>query len=173
MRAIFSSARIETAEGVASFLRQAGIPVLMRHGRSYHSRRSGQFSYTQPIRAVEELPSVWVCDTADQVRARALLLQAKLVESTRPDSNTAQDTAAWQSAAGTGLPRWQIGIRIGLLAMLFAAIVLILCRPDRRVKQQRISEPASLRQAKHAEDDPSDEHAAVRVHLLSARAQRQ
>ena len=172
MRAIFSSSRIETAEGVASFLRQAGIAVLMRHGRSYPSRRSGQFSYTQPIRAVEELPSVWVCDTADQVRARALLLQAKLVESTRPDGNDGL-AKEWQSAVGTGLSRWQTGIRIGLLAMLFAAIALILCRPDRRIKPERITETAPLRQSKHSEESRSDDRAAVRVHLLSARAQRQ
>ena len=45
MRKIFSSQRVENAEGVAQMLREAGIEARISNGRSYHSKRRGQFSY--------------------------------------------------------------------------------------------------------------------------------
>ena len=42
MRQVFSSQRIETVEGVAKLLTDAGIAVHVSNGRSYQSKRSGR-----------------------------------------------------------------------------------------------------------------------------------
>ena len=65
MRQVFSSQRIETVEGVAKLLTDAGIPVHISNGRSYHSKRGGQFSYTEPVKAQLQ-PAVWVRLAEDQ-----------------------------------------------------------------------------------------------------------
>ena len=83
MRQVFSSQRIETVEGVAKLLTDAGIAVHISNGRSYQSKRSGQFSYTEPVKAQLQ-PAVWVRHAEDQPRARELLRQAGLLETTRP-----------------------------------------------------------------------------------------
>ena len=49
MRQVFTSQRLETVEGVARLLEDAGIAVYISQPRSYHSRRSGQFSYSAAI----------------------------------------------------------------------------------------------------------------------------
>ena len=72
MRQVFSSQRIETVEGVAKLLTDAGIAVHVSNGRSYHSKRSGQFSYTEPVKAQQQ-PAIWVRHAEDQPRARELL----------------------------------------------------------------------------------------------------
>ena len=69
MRQVFSSQRIETVEGVAKLLTDAGIAVHISNGRSYQSKRSGQFSYTEPVKAQLQ-PAVWVRHAEDQPRAR-------------------------------------------------------------------------------------------------------
>ena len=51
MRQVFTSQRLETVEGVARLLEDAGIAVYISQPRSYHSRRSGQFSYSDPTPA--------------------------------------------------------------------------------------------------------------------------
>ena len=83
MRQVFSSQRIETVEGVAKLLTDAGIAVHISNGRSYQSKRSGQFSYTEPVKAQLQ-PAVWVRHAEDQPRARELLRQAGLLETPRP-----------------------------------------------------------------------------------------
>ena len=44
MRQIFTSQRLETVEGVARLLEDAGIAVYISQARSYRGRRRGQFS---------------------------------------------------------------------------------------------------------------------------------
>lgn len=81
MRQIFSSPRIENVEGVAQLLRDAGIEVRLTNGRSYKGQRRGGFSYRED--AENPPPAVWVVRSEDQVRARELLREAGLIDSTR------------------------------------------------------------------------------------------
>lgn len=83
MRQVFTSLRIETVEGVARLLEEAGIETYIANGRSYHSKRGSQFSYAEPMKAKQQ-PSVWVQRAEDQPRARELLRAAGLLASTRP-----------------------------------------------------------------------------------------
>ena len=83
MRQVFTSLRVETVEGVARLLQDAGIEVHIANGRSYHSKRGSQFSFVEPM-SVKQQPSLWVKKAEDQPRARELLREAGLLASTRP-----------------------------------------------------------------------------------------
>ena len=82
MRQIFTSQRLETVEGVARLLEEAGIGTYISHPRSYRSKRRGQFSYSEPVPANQQ-PAVWVRKPEDQPRARELLREAGLLATTR------------------------------------------------------------------------------------------
>ena len=75
MRQIFSSQRVETVEGVAELLRGHGIEVKVTNGRSYKTRRRGQFSYTD-LGNANAYPAVWIVRADDQPLHPAKTLQA-------------------------------------------------------------------------------------------------
>ena len=83
MRQIFSSARLETVEGVAELLNQNGIQTRITNGRSYKGNRRSRFSYTEQNRETRSNPTVWVVFPDDQPKARTLLREAGLLETTR------------------------------------------------------------------------------------------
>ena len=118
MRKIFSSQRVETAEGVAELLRAAGIEVRLSNGRSYQSKRSGQFSYLEQGNVLNH-PTVWIVHANDQPRARELLREARLLDSTRRDLPDAQYSFAALTDAGER-PRanWAWRIRLALLLVI-------------------------------------------------------
>lgn len=123
MRQIFSSQRVETVEGVAALLRSHDIDVRVTDGRTYHSRRSGQFSYLDESKG-KRLPTVWVVRADDQPRAREILRQARLLETTRRDHPTAE-FAFGETAAPVAGRRWAWRIRIALLLVIAAVAVFI------------------------------------------------
>ncbi|WP_447730718.1 hypothetical protein [Pseudoxanthomonas suwonensis] len=131
MRQIFTSQRLETVEGVARLLEDAGIPVHISQPRSYRSRRSGQFSYAEPV-APNKQPAVWVRIPEDQPRARELLRKYGLLATTRsyadlPPSAVGPLELGGDKPAGN---RWAWRVRIGLLAVIAAvAVVIWLRRP--------------------------------------------
>ena len=128
MRQVFSSQRIETVEGVAKLLTDAGIPVHISNGRSYHSKRGGQFSYTEPVKAQLQ-PAVWVRHADDQPRARELLREAGLLETTRPGYASTLTFTSPQDAP-TPQRSWAWRIRLILLALIaLAAVVMWMRRP--------------------------------------------
>jgi hypothetical protein len=81
MRQVFTSPRLENVEGVVQLLRDAGIEVRVTQGRSFEGKRRRQFSYRDND---APQPAVWVVNSADQVRARAILRDAGLLDTTRP-----------------------------------------------------------------------------------------
>jgi hypothetical protein len=85
MRQVFSSARIETVEGVAALLNEHGIQTRITQGRSYKGNRRGQFSYIDKNRGSTPDPAVWVVLPDDQPKARSLLREAGLMDSTREE----------------------------------------------------------------------------------------
>lgn len=129
MRQVFSSQRIETVEGVARMLTDAGIAVHISNGRSYHSKRGGQFSYVEPVKAQQQ-PAVWVRHAEDQPRARELLRGAGLLETTRPGHAPALTFRSDQEAAAVPQRAWAWRIRLVLLALIaLAATVMWMRRP--------------------------------------------
>jgi hypothetical protein len=86
MRQVFSSLRLENVEGIAKFLEDNGIEVRITHGRSYKGGWGGR----RPYREGESgpLPAVWVVKSEDQPKARLLLREAGLLDTTRGGSDS-------------------------------------------------------------------------------------
>lgn len=161
MRQVFTSLRIETVEGVAALLKDAGIEVYLANGRSYHSKRSGQFSYAEPMK-LKQQASVWVTHAEDQPRAREILRQAGLLASTRPGQG---DPLAF---AGAELPEepkkrslaWRI--RVGLLvAIAIAALITV----TRHRAPPQAPAPVPAQEQPTVEQAPAQEEDAGRVRI--------
>ena len=82
MRQVFSSARLENVERVAELLRGDGIEVRITDGRSYKGGRRTTVSYRDTGEATR--PAVWIVKSEDAARAREILREAGLLDSTRP-----------------------------------------------------------------------------------------
>lgn len=85
MRQIFTSARLENVEGVSKLLEEAGIETRVTEGRSYKGARRRAFSYREGNDKATQA-AVWIVKADDVTRARILLRDAGLLDSTRPDS---------------------------------------------------------------------------------------
>jgi hypothetical protein len=127
MRQIFNSQRVETVEGVAKLLRDAGIEVRITNGRSYHSKRGSQFSYLDKEKATTH-PTLWVVHADDQPRAREILRDARLLETTRRDHPTAQFAFRDEVAQNDAPRNWAWRIRIGLLLVIAAVAMVVVMR---------------------------------------------
>jgi hypothetical protein len=160
MRKIFSSQRVENAEGVAQMLRDAGIEVRVTNGRSYQSKRRGQFSYLDRTSA-GNLPSVWVVHANDQPRAREILREARLLDTTRRDHPTAE-YAFSETPAATGNGRsWAWRIRFILMAVI-AAVILMMVLRHRSAPEPVVAAPAPQAQPAAPAQERTDE---VRVRI--------
>lgn len=128
MRQVFSSPRLENVEAVAQMLREEGIEVRITNGRSYKGNRRGTFNYRESHGAK---PAVWVVKSDDQVRAREILRDAGLMQSTRtpgdsflaPTFRDAEPDHVANPAA-----RRAFRIKLGLLIGIAIAAALTLSR---------------------------------------------
>ncbi|MEL1265274.1 pathogenicity-like protein [Pseudoxanthomonas putridarboris] len=159
MRQVFTSQRIETVEGVARLLTDAGIEVYISNGRSYHSKRGSQFSYTQPTPQSQQ-PALWIRHAEDQPRARELLRAAGLLETTRPGNGPSLTFTRPVEEA----PRrsWAWRIRLILLALIaLAAAVMWMRRP---VPAPPVpAQPQEQPQPAPTEPAPADDENRVRI----------
>ncbi|HVJ38518.1 MAG TPA: DUF2007 domain-containing protein [Stenotrophomonas sp.] len=177
MRKVFSSQRVETAEGVAKLLREAGIDVRLTNGRSYRSRRSGQFSYLEEGSA-QLHPTVWVVRADDQPRARELLREARLLDTTRRDLPFAQYAfAETPEAQAAGTRNWAWRIRIGLLVVIGVVAMFIMismkhrhaaptvapAAPVATPAQPAAAPPAASPQQTPPDDTSQDDPSRVRI----------
>ena len=84
MRQIFTSPRLENVEAVARLLNDAGIQTWVSERRSYKGTRRRVFSYREA--GSDNDPGVWIVNADDLTRARELLREAGLLETTKPES---------------------------------------------------------------------------------------
>lgn len=163
MRQVFTSLRIETVEGVVRLLEDAGIEVYLANGRSYHSKRGGQFSYAEPMQ-LKQQPSVWVRRAEDQPRAREILREAGLLATTRSTQNEPlvfAGEAAPEEKSKRPLA-WRIRIAL-LIAIAIAALVTIL-RPARVQAPAAPVPPAAQPAAVDPTPDPeTDDTVRIRI----------
>lgn len=169
MRQVFTSLRVETVEGVAKLLEEAGIEVYLANGRSYHSKRGGQFSYAEPMK-LKQQPSVWVKRAEDQPRAREILRAAGLLATTRPSQG---EPLVFAGSEAVDEPKkrplaWRIRIAL-LIAIAIAALVTVL-RP--RPASDAVAPapapaalPASAEPQAAAAAEPASEEEEVRVRI--------
>ncbi len=155
MRKIFSSQRVENAEGVAQMLRDAGIEVRVTNGRSYHSKRRGQFSYLDKNDGNNQ-PAVWVVHANDQPRARELLRDARLLDTTRRDHPTAEYAFRDAPVQGSGRS-WAWRIRIALLVVIAGVALVIMLR------HRNAPPPAPAPQVQPAPAPQQEEEVRVRI----------
>lgn len=161
MRQIFTSQRVETVEGVAQLLRDAGIEVRITNGRSYHSKRGSQFSYLDTSKATTH-PTLWVVHANDQPRAREILRDARLLETTRRDHPTAEFAFRDQVADTAPRRNWAWRIRIGLLLIIAAVAMVVMMRhrnaPTAIPAAQQLAQPQPP-----ATQPAEDEEVRVRI----------
>ncbi|MFA5685336.1 MAG: pathogenicity-like protein [Lysobacteraceae bacterium] len=121
MRRLFTSQRLETVEGVARLLNEAGIETWIEQRRAYKGNRRGQFSYNAPPGGSQ--PAVWIVRAEDQSRARALLREAGMIESSR-DAHDPFRLPPMATQDPARQPRSRLNIRrVLLLAIAIIATV--------------------------------------------------
>lgn len=123
MRQVFSSLRLENVERVAQLLRDAGVQVRLTHGRSYKGGLRGDFSYRDQARE-GPLPAVWVVLSEDQPRARELLREHGLLDSTRSDTGYRLPAFRTEEPAAADDPGRKRAFRLKIGLLLVIAIVL-------------------------------------------------
>lgn len=125
MRQVFTSARLENVEQVAKLLEDAGIEVRITNGRSYKGGIRGNFTYRDEG---ERKPAVWIVRSEDQPKARALLREAGLMDSSRnaPDSYLSMGLRGTSEEAGRrdDAQRRAFRIKLGLLVVIAAIVAL-------------------------------------------------
>ncbi len=130
MRSVFTSPRLENVEAVAKLLADAGIEVRVTKDRSYKGNRRRPFSYRDSANAnAEDHPQVWIIKADDQPRARALLREAGLIDSTRPEFSQQSSylpTLATQVAVAKPDRRKMFVMRIRLLLLGILTLLTIL-----------------------------------------------
>ncbi len=164
MRQVFTSIRIETVEGVAKLLQDEGIDVYIANGRSYHSKRAGQFSYAEPM-TLKQQPSVWVKRAEDQPRAREILRNAGLLASTRPGQGNALVFASNAEEMPEKKRSWAWRIRVGLLIALAVASLVTVTRyrSTKETVAPAQAPPAAVQPA--AEPQPAQQEETIRVRI--------
>ena len=166
MRQIFNSQRVETVEGVAKLLREAGIEVRITNGRSYHSKRGSQFSYLDTSKATTH-PTLWVVHANDQPRAREILRDARLLETTRRDHPTAEFAFRDQVAETAPSRNWAWRLRIGLLLLIAAVAMVVVLRHRSAPTVAPAPTPAAQPAANPAKPAPPEEE-EIRVRIQPA-----
>ena len=125
MRQVFSSPRLENVERVAQLLRDDGIAVKVTQRRAYKGGLRGNFSYRDDTRT-EPMPAVWVVRSEDQPRARAMLRELGLLDSTRSDTGYRLPAFRSEEPAAADDPgrKRAFRLKLGLLAVIAIVVVL-------------------------------------------------
>lgn len=127
MRQVFTSPRIENVEGVARLLEDAGIETRITNGRSFRGAIRGNFSYRDSEREKKgPQPAVWIVKSEDQPRAREMLRQAGLLDSTRMpnDSYLLPTMHSRGGETGDASRKRAFRLKAGLLLLIAFAIGL-------------------------------------------------
>ena len=142
MRQVFRSARLENVEAVAQLLEDAGIETRITHGRSFKGAIRGNFSYREEG---EAKPGVWIVRSEDQPRARAMLREAGLMDSSResPSSYRAMSFRGDLPDPHRRDARQRRAFRIKLGLLLVIAAVIALAFMSRTPSSPQAAEPGS------------------------------
>ena len=135
MRQLFSASRLETVEAVAKMLNDAGIETYVSDGRSYKGARRRKFSYRET--SAEPEAAVWIVKSEDQARAREILREAGLIDSTRTVSYFQQTPNHGTSQEGVGRRRWISRTRILLITALVMTVAITTARGCNQAREAK------------------------------------
>ncbi len=126
MRQMFTSPRLENVERVAQLLNEAGITTKITNGRSYKGNHRGGFTYRESERTGQQ-PAVWVLISEDQPRARQILRDAGLLETTRApaDSYLAPTFRAPEMKTPASAQKRALQLKLGFLIAIVMIIGLV------------------------------------------------
>lgn len=127
MRQVFTSPRLENVESVAGLLREQGIEVRITNDRSYRGNRRSSFSYRDQEEAAPQ-PAVWIVNADEQPRARQLLRDAGLLDSSRDGTSSYLPLSALKDAVPDphAKAKRKMYIKLGLLVAILAVIGVML-----------------------------------------------
>jgi len=127
MRQVFSSPRLENVESVAKLLSDAGIEVRVTHGRSYKGGIRSRASYSDDT---SPKPAVWIVKSEDQLRAREILRDNGLIDSTKPGESFITPSFRFEepATAKSSAQKRAFRIKLGLLAVIVVVLALVLLR---------------------------------------------
>ncbi|MFC5570715.1 hypothetical protein ACFPN1_11645 [Lysobacter yangpyeongensis] len=142
MRQVFSSLRLENVESVAQLLRDAGIEVRISNGRSYKGKMRSRASYSDDS---APKPAVWVVHSEDHTRAREILRDNGLLESTRPSDSFLPMSFHTEEARDAKTPAQKrvFRFKLVLLGGMALIIVLAMLRGCYTPRQAPVSKPAA------------------------------
>jgi hypothetical protein len=123
MRQVFSSLRLENVERVAELLRAADIEVKITDGRSYKGAMRSRSSYADQS---QPKPAVWVVRSNDQIRARELLREHGLLDSTRPTDSFVPLSFRDEVSAPAKAPAQKRAFRIKMGLLLAMAVISVM-----------------------------------------------
>lgn len=127
MRQVFTSPRLTNVEAVAALLEEAGIATKITNGRSYRGKFDRGMSYRDT--GGDNQAAVWVMRSEDQPRAREMLREAGLLDSTRPDQQRDSFLPEHLRAGGRkeiAATRWLSPGRLKVLLLIAIALVMAL-----------------------------------------------
>ena len=126
MRQVFTSPRLENVERVAKMLEDEGIEVRITNGRSYKGNVRANFSYRDSGSAAQ--PALWIIKSEDQPRARAMLRELGLMDSSRnaPDSFLAVSFRGVDPYAATPAQKRSFRYKVGLLLVICVVLAMAL-----------------------------------------------
>jgi hypothetical protein len=128
MRQMFTSPRLENVEAVARLFNEAGIETKITEGRTYKGYSRRQFSYTDKNPDNGQQPAVWVLRAEDYKKARDLLHEGGLLESTRQEPSYLPGSLQAKANATPDPARRLLRIRMVLLALIGGMVALMLLR---------------------------------------------
>jgi hypothetical protein len=156
VRQVFTSARLENVEAVARLLEDDGIEVRITNGRSYKGSIRRNFSYREGVHSAPQ-PAVWIVRSEDQPRARQILRECGLIDSTRTpgDSYLAPTFLEVEPAKALRAPRnLAFKLKVGMLLAILAILALVMLQtselqdtPTRQGGSGRAAVPDALVQA--------------------------
>lgn len=120
MRQVFTSVRLENVEAVEKLLNDAGIQTKVNGGRTWKGNSRREFSYSNKNHDPSQQPSVWVVRPDDFKKAREILHEAGLLETT---SKTGGYVPAPLQFSGTAAN--DPGRKVSKLRLVLLAAVLV------------------------------------------------
>ena len=140
MRQVFSSLRLENVESVAKLLRDAGIEVRITNGRSYKGAMRSRASYSDQD---APKPAVWVVHSEDHIRARDVLRENGLLESTRPTDSFQPLSFRQQEAVYTKSPAQKRMFRLKMVLLAGMAVIIVLSMVRGCYAPRQVAVPAT------------------------------